>query len=399
MACLLSACVGRRSGQVRSPLDSVTTVPAPLTRRLSVVALEDPRWQLLPDHRERIAERIDATSDQLQARVGIRLDLTAIQPWAQSVNDLDAALVALEEAKVGANADLVVLFTATPLRGRARLAQLERSAYTGRYAVIRSLTPYLGESPVWLHAGEVALIQRAVARIHGALRVCEAGVMGEGAGLLNRRRSAWRWHPRTLALVRAHARLTRLQRQVPPEAAAAALEVLHPTGPCDRVAVQARREVLTALAVPPAPDNADRVAKGEALLAEGKAREALDLCGPVAEKTPEQAARCAGMAAIALADRETGIRFLRAHLAHHPADEAAVLALARAVGRDGDDAAARSLLERYVEANPAHVEARLNLGVARARLGDYAGARQAWEAVLRLDPDHPGAKAMLSKLP
>lgn len=395
----LAACAGRRAAPVASPLDTGALTPVPLVQRLTVVAYADPRWQLLPNHRDRIGQRIDATSDQLLARVGIRLDLREVRPWPTAVNDIDRALDALEAEEAARDADLVLLFTANPVRGRADLALLEGSRYTGRYAVVRSLTPYLGDDPVWLHAGEVALVQRAIARIHGALRICGAGVMGAGAGLLNKRREAWAWHPRTLALVRAHARLTRLQRKVPPDAAKAALEALRPTGPCDRVAVEARRKVLTALATPPAPDNADRIAAGEAALAAGKPREALELCAPVAEATPEQGAGCAGHAALAADEPIAGIRFLRAHLAHHPADEAAVLALARAVGREGDDAAARSLLARYVERNPEHVEARLNLGVSLARMGDYAAARRAWERVLELAPGHPGATKMLSRLP
>lgn len=399
IACGLVACGGPRTAPVRSPLDTGGLTPTPLVQRLTVIALADPRWQLLPEHRERIGERIDATSDQLLARVGVRLDLREIRPWPTAVNDIDAALDALEAADPAPGADLVVLFTATPLKGRADLAQLEGSRYTRPYAVIRSLTPYLGEAPVWLHAAEVALVERAVARIHGALRICGAGVMGDGAGLLNRRRDAWTWHPRTLALVRAHARLTRLQRKVPPDAARKALEALRPTGPCDRVAVEARRQVLEAIAEAAPPEDVDRLARGRAALEAGDARAALDLCGPVAERDPAQAARCAGLAALAVDAPEDGIRFLRAHLAHHPADEQAVLALARAVGRQGDDAAARSLLARYVEQNPEHVEARLNLGVALARLGDYPGARRAWEKVLEIDPQHAGAQKMLSQLP
>ena len=119
----------------------------------------------------------------------------------------------------------------------------------------------------------------------------------------------------------------------------------------------------------------------------------------LAERAPKIAARCAGMSAVALGDHDSAVHFLRAHLAHHPGDETVVVALARAVGRDGDDGAARNLLAGYVAQNPDHLRARVNLGVALARLGDYAGARRQWRAVLARDPSHPAATKLLAQLP
>lgn len=402
-ACLAfaSGCVGPKraaSSRLADPLQADLS-PAPLTRRITVVALADPRWQLLPDHRERIGERIDAASDQLAARVGMPIELRTIQPWDTPVRTLPEALDALEESPVGADADLVILFTARALEGRATIDRLEASRYGGRHAVIRSLTPYLGETPLWLHAAEVLLIERVVARMLGALPVCGQSVMGDGTGVLNRRVAAWQWHPRTLALMRAHAKVSRKQRRLSAEGARAALDALISTGACDRVAVDARRAVLEALARPPQTRHAAQVEEGEALLAKGQAKVALGHCAPVAERMPEVAAGCAGRASAALGDHEGAAHYLRAHLAHHPDDEAAVLLLAKAIGRTGDDAAARSLLSRYVAAHPTHVEARLNLGIACARLGDYAGAKAEWKAVLRLKPDHPAATRLLKQMP
>jgi thioredoxin-like negative regulator of GroEL len=401
-ACLawsaLSGCSGPRRAAPVGPLDQTLT-PAPLTRRISVIALADPRWQLLPDHRERIGERIDAASDQLSARVGMQLELRSIQPWNTPVPTLPDALDALAKDPVGKDADLVILFTARTVDGRATIDRLEASRYAGRHAVIRSLTPYLGETPIWLHAAEVVLIERAIARIHGALRICGQGVMGDGTGILARHASAWRWHPRTLALMRAHAKISRKQRRLTPAGAQAALKALESTGACDRVAVDERRAVLRALAKPPESRHAAQVAEGEALLEKGQAKAALGRCAPVAEREPELAAGCAGRASAALDDHEGAAHYLRAHLAHHPDDQAAVLMLAKAIGRNGDDGAARSLLARYVEAHPTHLEARVNLGIAMARLGDYPGARAQWEAVLAVKPDHPAAKRLLQQLP
>lgn len=400
--CLLGAvgCGGQQRARVNSPLDAAPP-PAPLTRSLTVVAYADPRWQLLVNHRERIGDRVDAASDQLLAYAGMRLDLREIRAWPTAVIDLQDGIDALEAAKAGAEADLVLLFTARPIEGRATIDRLEASRYMGRYAVLRSLTPYLDSDPVWLKAAEVLLIERAVVRIYGAVQVCGMALMGDGSGVLTRRRRAWRWHARTQALVKAHAALDLDARRLRPDAAQAALDALQATGTCDRAAIEARRRVLEALAAQPkAQVNTQAVVDaGEALLKAGNAQAAYARCAPIAERDPKQAARCAGMAAIALDDQEGATRFLRAHMAHHPDDETVVLALARAVGRDGDDGAARNLLLQYVQDNPGHLKARINLGISMARLGDYPGAKAQWLEVLSRAPDHPAATKLLAQLP
>ena len=393
-------CGGPQRARINSPLDAAPP-PAPLTRSLTVIAYAGPRWQLLFNHRERIGNRIDAASDQLLARVGMRLDLREVRAWPTAVTDLQAGLDALEADKAGAEADLVFLFTAKPVDGRATIDRLEASRYMGRYAVIRSLTPYLDGDPVWLQAAEVLLVERAVARIYGAMPVCAMAMMGDGSGMLTRRKRAWRWHPRTIALVKAHAQLDLKQRRLPREDARLALEGLKPTGACDRAGVEVRRGVLEALAAAPKPQvNTDAVVRaGETLLAAGNAEAAFERCAPIAEQKPDGAARCAGMAAVALNDRDSAVRYLRAHMAHHPNDETVVLALARAVGRDGDDGAARNLLAQYVEQNPDHLKARVNLGISMARLGDYRGAKAQWTQVLNREPGHLAATKLLAQMP
>ncbi|MGK0359668.1 MAG: thioredoxin-like negative regulator of GroEL [Bradymonadia bacterium] len=397
---LVSGCSGPQRARVNSPLDAAPP-PAPLTRSLTVIAYADPRWQLLVNHRERIGDRIDAASDQLLAHVGMRLDLREVRAWPTPVADLRAGLDALQAADLAPEADLVMLFTARPVDGRATVDRLEASRYMGRYVVVRSLTPYLDGDPVWLQAGEVLLIERAVARIHGAMPVCGMAMMGDGSGMLSRRMRAWRWHPRSLALVRAHAKLDLKRRRLSAKAAGQVLEALAATGGCDRAAIEVRRGVLESLAtrVEPQVNTSAVVLAGERLLEAGNAVAAFERCAPIAERDPDRAARCAGMAAIALDDPDSAIRYLRAHMAHNPNDETVVLALARAVGRDGDDGAARSLLALYVAHNPEHLQARVNLGVAMARLGDYPGAKAQWTQVLARDPDHPAATKLLAQMP
>jgi tetratricopeptide (TPR) repeat protein len=141
------------------------------------------------------------------------------------------------------------------------------------------------------------------------------------------------------------------------------------------------------------------VAAGVAALEADDPATALAHCGPLAEHMPAgPATLCAAQAAERSDRSEDAIRFYRALLAHNPDHAGALLALARLVGRDGDDAAARALLARCVKAHPDSIEARLNLGVALARLGDLQGARATWSALLERDPKHEEAKTLLRQL-
>ena len=82
---------------------------------------------------------------------------------------------------------------------------------------------------------------------------------------------------------------------------------------------------------------------------------------------------------------------ITAHLAFHQNDVLALSKLARLVGRGGDDAAARSLLERAVRHAPKNVKLRINLGIAYARLGNYEKARLHWRHALKLQPKNRDA--------
>lgn len=415
LAVLLSACGGARSRAPRpSPLALGEAPPPPLQQRLRVVALADERFRRVPEHRARIGQRIDELSDQLAARVGLRLDLLAVEAWeSRGVDHLEHLLVALEEAKPAIEADLVIAFTAAPPPRRTRMDDLVRSRYAGRYVVVRSLTPYFAAGDLErLHEAEVLALMHGVGHVFGALPVCGPAVMSTRADFRTGDRRAWRWSGFNLELMRIHATLD-LRRgggeRIPADIARRALGVLaNPPREtaCAAEALAQRRELLSAVVqapppqapAPPAEDGA--IAAGLAALDSGNAEQAFALCEPIAAGDPTgDAPRCAGLAAVQLGRGEEAVRYLRAYLAHHPSDEDVVLHLAREVGRTGDDAAARALLERYVERHPGHLRARVNLGVAYARLGDYARARSQWEAVLTQEPEHADARDLLSKLP
>jgi tetratricopeptide (TPR) repeat protein len=195
--------------------------------------------------------------------------------------------------------------------------------------------------------------------------------------------------------------------KVPADIAQVALDVLARSpadaGRCAPRALAARKlllgEVLKA-ANAPEPVVQEGVIQGLAALEAGDPEKAFELCDPVSAANPKgPAALCAGRAAEALGRWPDAVRNLRAHLALHPADEDAVLLLAKCVGRAGDDEAARALLRRYVAAHPDHLRARTNLGVAHARLHEYQAARAAWNEVLRRSPENADALELLSHLP
>ncbi len=378
--------------------------------RLRVVARADARFRSVAGYRDRVGEVIDSASDQLAARFGVELDLLRVEDWNPGdAVDAEQLLERLATEVPGDEVDLVIGFSAAPPPRRARMSDLAYGRYLGRFVVLRSLTPYFRpEQGRALHDGEVLAALHGIGRVLGALPVCGAAVMSERVGFRERDPAAWQWSPSNLALVRLHATLdlraggTRL----PVDVARRSLEVLASAPPaitqCGETVTLRRAlwtEVAGAVSAEPRADG-DAVTEGRAALAAGDAATALARCGPVAEVAPaSEAASCAADAALALDDTERATRYLRAHLAHHPDDEGAVLRLAKLVGRSGDDGAARGLLRRFVESHPDHLRARVNLGVALARLGDYAGAREQWEAVLQRAPGQSDARELLEQLP
>ncbi len=393
----------------RSPLDLGEARPAPVIQKLRVVALADARYRRVAGWRDRIGDRLDSVADQFAVRFGLQLEVLAVTEWAATGDDLDVLLASLEESGPHPRADLVMAFSAAPPPRRARMPHLVRAAYAGRYVVARSQTTYFRPAQTEaLHHAEVRALMQGVALVFGAVPDCPPSLMATRASFRPLDPHHWRWTPLNLALIRAHSTLDlRRPGRVPADIAEAALDLLArspgTTGRCEARALTARKTLLGAVlqaANTPEPLKDDTVELGRAALEAGNAARAFDLCDPVAARAPDgDAPLCAASAAEALERWPDAVRNLRAHLAHHPDDEPAVLRLAKAVGRDGDDEAARALLRRYVTAHPDHLRARLNLGVAHARLGEYDAARTAWQAVLGQDPDNVDARDLLGQLP
>ncbi len=413
---LAGGCGAPRPAPRPSPLDLGDARPAPRVQRLRVLVRVDDRYRAVPGHRDRIGEVVDSASDQLAARFGLHLDLVRIDTWAPgAATEAPPLLDALEALPVPDDVDLVIGVSAAPPPRRARMDDLARARYLGRSVLLRSLTPYFSPAARRaLHDAEVLALMHGVGRVFGALPTCGTGVMSDRLDFRRGDPTAWRWHPTNLALVRLHAALdlrrgaTRLPPDVARRAAATLEAAPAPLRSCgERVT---RRRALWAevaggeqpepAAPPAAPTGSDAAVAGRAALTAGDAAGALALCEPVAARHPaSEAARCAAEAAEAAGDEALAVRYWRAHLAHHPDDEDALLRLARLVGRAGDDGAARALLAAFVETHPDHLRARLNLGVALARLGDYAGARRQWQAILDRAPEHADARQLIEQLP
>lgn len=442
-AALLAGCARPAARPETAAVIAPPGPPKATVRTLSVVALADDTWQRVPRFEARIAAVIGDASAHLAARFGLALELRRIAPWDPPPGDSAALLAELERRDPAPAADLVIAFTARPPPRRVRMPDLARSRYAGRSAVVHGLGRYF-EAPDARHAAEVRALLHAVGRVFGALPDCGEGVMAERPADRIVDPAAWRWGATNVALIEAHVGMPlrgpdtqgAQGGRVGAEAAAAARQALAAPGPdlrCDPVALDERRALLAAVMTAERRANeaaegtgalladdeegltqheADRAAveRAEAALAADSAvvdptattataTAAFTTCAPIADRDPALAARCAGRAAEILGRHDDAIRYLRAWLSHHPDDEEALLRLAREVGRDGDDAAARALLEQAVAEHPEFDAARLNLGIARARLGDYPGARAAWEALLARDPEHAEARRLLDQLP
>ncbi len=413
-AALVAGCGPAPVRTAPSQLPALTQPLPPAIRTLRVAVRYDSDLARSSDPRARLAPRLIAASAQLQATAGVALDVVGFQAW-QPVRPrtTEALLSDLEAEAIPDGADLVVAFTSAPPPRRARVSDLVRSRYAGRHLVARTLAPLYPRDPGGLHDAEVLTLLHGLGRILGALPACSPGVMAPTLGF-GLGPAAWRFSAVNAQLMRAHADLPfeRAQGRVSAALAQQALSLITPLPEplrCERAATDRRRQILSAViaarpaaeAPTPAPQPIPAgVTEGLAALAKGDAAAARALCEPLAGLHPEtDASRCAGEAAIQLKDRPAAIRYLRAHLAHHPHDEAVVLLLAKEVGRAGDDGAARALLARFVDQNPSHLSARVNLGIAHARLGDLAAARAAWQAVLDQAPDHPDARQLLDQLP
>lgn len=438
---LLVACGGDAPARrAPSALDPSAARPAPVVQRLTVVALADGRYRAIPQFEDRIRERLATASDHMAARFGLPLDLIGIEPWTAEVPDDDAErLLADLEATPSAlrvDVDLVIGFTARPPPRRAGIRDVGRARYAGRALVARSLTPFFGvQQPEALHEAEAFSILHGLGTVLGALPSCGARVMADRPlfRVDTDGGASWAvsgWSPLNQALVKAHAGMPLRPSagpRVPPAIAEAALQITRRAEPPARrcagdtldlreaLLAEAAERAESAETPPPASDPGDSlppaVGEGLAALTNDDPTRALALCAPLAAERPEtEASRCAGLAAEQLGDLPTAARYLRAWLSHQgevqgpdPIRDPVLLALARAVGRAGDDAAARALLAGYVQRNPEDARAHLNLGIAAARMGDYTAARFAWERARGLvaegDALRADADRLLEQLP
>lgn len=398
--------------------------PKPTVRRLTVVALADQSWSRLPGFEARIRASVAEASAFLSGAFGLELDLKRVAPWPliEGGPAEQERLAALESAAALPAADLVLGFTADSPPRRATMSTLARSRYAGRHAVIFGMGRYHTD-PALRRAAETRAVLHAIGRIYGALPSCAGGFMSDRVPERPDRPERWRWGATNRALIEAHAPMDLRPTgegptRVPTAVAEAARAILVAPGAdlrCDLPVADRRRALLAEVMlaaeraasgaeeellsdVAPTDTTAlDAVAAVEATLADDPGG-AFEVCRPIADREPSVAARCAGRAAEALGLHEDAVRYYRAWLAHHREDEQTVLSLAREVGRDGDDEAARALLAQAVADHPGFVEARLNLGVALARLGRYAEARAAWEDVLKRAPDHAEAQRLLDEM-
>lgn len=423
---------------------SSTPQPAatrPISRTLSVVALIDSRQQRVPDHEAIIQGRIAALSAGLTEAVGMAARLDGVEPLP------DAPLVSLErrlgeleqrltDGPALPPADLYVAIVADPLPDQPVMTDVVVSRYGGRIVVMRALAAAFDAADDAARlAAEQALLLHGIGRIFGAVDACGPFIMGRQPPV------AWaspalrplRWHPLNLALIQLHESMPlpegAAQAEISPALAADAAARLKAPLPseiqrCSYGSLERRRRLLQAIAeaTPPAAkdsapkDSAPKASppktpaakspapagldEGLAALESERWQAAYDLCRPLADAFPQsEAPRCAGLAAEQLDQPQIAIPLLRAHLAHHTADDTIMLRLARLIGRTGDDGAARALLEGFVARNPNAIKARLNLGVAYARLGKYDEARAQWEAALRIDPESETARKLLDQLP
>ena len=379
------------------PIGTAQSVEA--VRTLALAIRLDARYALVAGAEERARQSIAAASAAL-APVGLGLAIRSIrvaavpEPRASALRLLDAV-----EQSTDPEADVTVLFTALPAPAPTRDEHVA-GRYTGSALVVRSMTLFFEpEDTAGLADAETRLLLQGIGTIFGAVAFCDDPLM---AGRFPPTDALPPFQSRNVALIRAHRSLD-LRRSARPRLSAAiareALNLLTRAQPAERRCAArelAEREktllaVLTPTPSPPALPAAPANESPEA---------AWTRCQSAAQTAPDsEAARCAGLAAVAIGRTDEAIRYLRAWRAGHPDDLEAMLGLARTLGRLGDDGAARALLEEFATAHPEAVLAWLNLGVAEARLGRLPRARAAWQHVLRLDPDHADARLLLSKLP
>ncbi|MCK6569559.1 tetratricopeptide repeat protein [Myxococcota bacterium] len=376
------------------------TLPVPRSLRLAVRL--DTQYALVAGAERRARETIDTASATLRAQAGLQLSVSSLERFAHGGPTTDVLrLLEAIERDPAPEADLTVLFSAMPAPRPVR-AEHVGARDGGRAIVVRSLALYFDPADqTALAAAEAHLLLEGLGTALGALPLCGDPVM---TGRFPPPATPAAFGPGNARLLSALAVPGGLVDAAGglrpgPDAIRAIRAVLAglPEGErrCARLAIDRRDAVLAAaVAPPPTPPPMAPAPPDET------AAEAFVRCRAPADARPGgEAARCAGMAAYTLGRRDDAVRYLRGWLAAHDDDAEALLALARTVGRGGDDGAARGLLADFVARHPESVDVWLNLGVAEARLGRVDAARRAWQRVLELRPDHPEARALIGKLP
>ena len=149
-----------------------------------------------------------------------------------------------------------------------------------------------------------------------------------------------------------------------------------------------------------APPASEEILAAEALLAEGRPREAEQQLEAIVRATPTdlRAHLDLGLSREMQDDLEGAEAAYRAGLAVDP-EFSEILNNLGALLRDTDRVAdAITMLREAVRVRPAFASAQLNLGLALEDSGDDEGAEQAYRAVIRLSPREPTSRTSLGLL-
>jgi tetratricopeptide (TPR) repeat protein len=142
-----------------------------------------------------------------------------------------------------------------------------------------------------------------------------------------------------------------------------------------------------------------KIAKGLKLYQENQAEKAFQICQNIAKRKPSTlASKCAGLSAVSLGQTEDAIKFLRAYLGMNPRDEIVLLALAKQIGKNGDDQSALALLLNVLEINPKNSLALLNAGIAYVRLQRYLEAEKYLKSIDREAKEYGNALELLGQI-
>lgn len=391
----LISCGASRESQLNAPqLDETLLTP----RVLSVLAVADPAFSEVPAWCDRAKSRIQGVNSYLTEQ-NIKLELQACETLSEiSAFNSSALLGDLESAYNKDNhadlPDLIVLFSSVPQSLRTTNEEMVAAHYASPYIVVFSHALRLnindGES---LHLAETKALLRGTALALGALFCSKDDVLQQ----------ILLYEEQTMLRANHDLHLQDgLTFGLSSKGNEDAMSALNNYPKTCNVKVKERFKALSVahderknyeIFLEQASIAAD---EGLNALASGNPSKALNLCSKYADRLPEsKAARCAGLAADAIGETVKAVVYLRAYSSIHQTDAEVIRALARQLGRGGDDAAALALLRRFLDYDPNDRLARLNLGIAALRVGLQAEAREAFEYLLNQDPNDKEAAELL----